>query len=308
VPEYEASYERSRRLAAIANWALTGLGEPRAPFPIEQHFMSRLSRVDGPVFRALPMIDAGDTGYHLEVSFLVDAFDQFPRRIDLAFDSAWKAFESGLQDLMGPERSNMTVDLDGYASLLSREEAEAIDAVTFALPQQATEFFLRRWVGPEPDYNVRVRNRIQNACSRTEAPLTLRQAIIEKYSLGDLAQQRKAGRLLGRAMRGEPVDVLGRGIALSVSDRALLVLSGICYTLRNDRFHGGVPSPFTSSAATLKTFTLPYFAFATTYYLYMSTALRRGLLDSEITSAALRDNLVQNLAAAEIAMGRHWTD
>lgn len=302
MPKYAPKHQRSLRLQAVAAWADAGLGSPRASFPIERAFADRLSQRAGPAFRPLALADSESVPYHREVSLLIDAFDAFPGRVDLSFDSTWRAFEAALHDLRGPESHNTTVELTRFTRSLRADEAQSMDVAIAALPQQALEFLIAQWVDGPEDGNKLAR-RLANAGTHLSH---LRGLLRDHYDLLDLQDRRKAARLLLLAMRGETVDLRGARLELTANDRVLVLVSGLLFGLRNVRAHGAVPSPFTSSAASLRTFTLPYYAFVITYYLYMTTAFRRGHLGSHVTSAELSANLLENLAAARDVMGRHW--
>lgn len=305
LPKYAPQYQRSLRLEAVAAWASAGLGSPRAPFPIEKAFVDRLAQRSVPAFRPLPLNDSESVAYHREVSLLIDAFDAFPNRVDLSFDSTWRAFEAGLHDLRGPDSQNTTLGLSDFARSLGADEAHAMDLAIAALPQQALEFLIARWIDGPTDGN-KLSRRLANAGSTGSRLSLLRELLRAQYDLSDLQDRRKAARLLLLAMRGETINLQGTRLELSADDRVLVLVSGLLFDLRNVRAHGAVPSPFTSSAASLRTFTLPYYAFVITYFLYMTTAIRRGHLGSHVTAAALRTNLLENLAAARDVMGRHW--
>lgn len=305
MPGYQPTYLRSLRLAAVATWADQGLGKPRDRFPIEVDFLERLSRYAPQSFRPLEMPDSSSVVYHREVSHLVDAFDAFPQRVDLAFDSTWKAFETGLHDLLGISGSNTTLGVNDFIASFGVEEFSAMRIVNKGMPQQAAEFLVAKWIAtPKEDRLVR---RVKAANVGSLALVELRARLREQYDFADPSDRRKAARLLLIAMREERVEVSHIQIELTPADRAVILVSGLLYGLRNERVHGAAPSPFTSSAATLQTFTLPHYAFVTTYFLYMTTARRRGHLGQGIDASALQQNLVANLDSARGFMGRHWT-
>lgn len=305
LPEYAPKHARSLRLRAIAAWSEAGLGTSRSPFPIELAFARRLDRHAGPGFIPLRLPDSDSVAYHREVSLLIDAFDAFPQRVDISFDSMWRAFEAGLHDLRRAGDNNTTNALSEFARNLQADELSAVEVATCALPQQALEFLVARWIEGAAEGN-KLSRRLAKAGSAFGGAGSLREHLRGQYDLSDMQHRRKAARLLFLMMRGRPVIVSGIPFKLSANDRAIVLMSGLLFGLRNDRAHGAVPSPFTSSAATLRTYTLPYYAFVTTYYLYMVTALRRGHLGSEFTVDALRRNLGGNLDAARAVMGWHW--
>jgi len=305
LPKYAPRHARFLRLSAVNAWSEAGLGASRDRFPIEVAFAERLNQHARPGFTPLRMPDSDSVEYHREVSLLIDAFDAFPQRVDISFDSTWRAFEAGLHDLRNAGDSNTTNGLSELARALQSEEASAVECATRALPQQALEFLVTRWIDGALDGN-KLALRLARGGAAIGGPAELREHLRSQYDLREMGDRRKAARLLLLVMRGKSVTVSGSPIELSVNDRALILFSGLLFGLRNDRAHGVVPSPFTSSAATLRTYALPYYAFVATYHLYMTTALRRGHLGPEITADVLQQNLESNLDAARAVLGRHW--
>lgn len=179
----------------------------------------------------------------------------------------------------------------------------AIESALHAGPQQAWEFMTDRWL-VSPDHRV-LRRIADPDDPEHQCTHHLLKAIASQYSdLATLADQRNAGRLIRLVMRGEQVNVDGEQFRLDLRQRTRLLLAGLLYTLRNDRVHGSMPSPFTSSAATLKTYTLPHYAFAVTYFLFLVTAVERGHV--QISAQTLTRNLQANLSIAQSVMDRHW--
>lgn len=305
-----SSFERRERVNALNYWAEHGAETPRPPLQIEKYFSTLLGRVIGPVFLPLTIDGSSESvDFHRELSFLVDAFDQFPHRVDLAFDAVWKAVDSGVKDMDGFGR-DMTANLfDLSVRVDDSPYRPAMLALIDNSPQQLWEFVLKHVLCDSTGQAARRLLNPKGSPPEDDHITRLFSVLISRYALDEQPtadQLRKASRLLRLVMRGtDGVEVNGERLDVREVDRIFIYLSGCLYTLRNTRFHGSMPSPFTSSEATLDTFTLPYHAFLSAYFLYLLTAKERGHLPTA-TADQIGANAVTNLDRARTAMKRHW--
>ena len=169
------------------------------------------------------MPNSDSVAYHREVSLLIDAFDAFPQRVDLAFDSTWRAFEAGLHDLRDAGDQNTTVALAAYARGLGQGEPGAMSSAIESLPQQALEFLVTRWIDG-PVEGSKLSRRLANGGANQEGPAEIRDLLRAQYNLGELHDRRKAARLLLLAMRGQAVTISSRRVTLSSADRVLVLV------------------------------------------------------------------------------------
>ena len=113
--------------------------------------------------------------------------------------------------------------------------------------------------------------------------------------------------LLRLAMQGDTLTLGDVGeFRLETTSRARILISLFLYTTRNERFHGSSFSPFFSSAASLRTYTHPYFAFLASYYLLLSLWLEKRPLVMGVDLDGLIESLDDNLKMAFEIFGRHW--
>lgn len=299
--DYDATYERSERVSALNRWADVGVLEKRTPLPIEKAFADRVSQKATTFFRPLEVKETQSVTLHREISYLLDAFDALPRRVDVAFDSTWKAFELETYEV---QSGNITDRIRVAAKSI---DGNIIDQLCARFPTQACEYLFKRLVLEELDGSIErgLNNRIKSA---NETVRKLLKHLKGRYGEGTAESNRKGAMLLRRALTGDKLVLKGDGeIFLDLDARAYILISLFLYTLRNERFHGSSFSPFVSSAATLRTYTQPFFAFTASYYLLMAVWLKQrpGVLC--VDERGLLVSLRNNLDEAQNLFGRHWS-
>lgn len=297
---YDASYHRSERLRVMARWSEVGVLESRGRLPVEQAFVERVEQAASPFFRPVPVNDLDSVEFHRALSYLLDAFDSLPWRVDVAFDSTWKAFELATTRLT---TGNVTDRLRSAATGLDPDVLERLCA---SLPVQSCEYLFKRLVtdAVSGHEDQRLGNRVRGL--NDQAILSLISHLNSAYADGSSTSRRKGALLIRRALRGE---VLRLGpvadFQLGIESRARVLISLFLYTSRNERFHGASFSPFVSSAASLSTYTHPFFAFLASYYLLLCTWSRtlEGVFPE---SEGLLVSFDANLKLAIGVFGRHW--
>lgn len=209
----DANCHRDQRLSAIARWSEVGVLEQRARFPIEKAFDDRVENRGGQFFKPVAVKDLDDVVFHREISYLIDAFDALPKRVDQAFDSDWKAFELETAQFEG----SRIIDRLESASL--RLDKDVVAAICAAVPAQTREYAYKRLVvdfieeKAEEGLKRRVNGR---STSQLEQLLDyLKQTYGVSSSKG---ARREGAMLLRRALRGETLTLGGmRGFAYTVS-------------------------------------------------------------------------------------------
>lgn len=298
---YDVTFHRTERLRAVERWSEVGVLEQREKLPIEQAFADRVAGSSSVFFRPISLRDFNSVDFHRQLSYLIDAFDALPGRVDVAFDSAWKAFESAS---IGAVAGNITDRLKSLAG--SIDEAVA-DRLCMSFPVQSCEYLFKRLVSDTlaNQADVRLTNRI-NGLNDGKIHQLL-SFLGAAYSDGSADSRRKGALLLRRALRGDVLQ-LGRisGFSLDVQSRSKVLISLYLYTARNDRFHGESFSPFVSSAASLRTYTHPYFAFLASYYLLLCVWLNTCPQVLPCDAAGISSSLDDNLKSATEFFGRHW--
>ncbi|MFG3617306.1 hypothetical protein [Nocardia sp. NPDC047654] len=304
----DRNFHRRERIAAIAEWSKAGVQQPRRPLPIERAFAERVAQMNRPLFRPLELPNVGGVEYHRQVSYLVDAYDSIPARVDIAFDSVWKAFEAATKRAASGNVTDRLKKLAAGSGL----DSGILSLLLADIPAQSCEYLFKRLVidfgslvDPEERHRHQPNRRLAGVGDQDFA--TLLSVLQTRYgSNGDHADHRKGAMLLRRALSGEKVDLQGVDVTLSLPVRSAVLLSGLLYTARNDRFHGESFSPFVSSAATIRTYTHPYFLFLASYSLLSSLWLGSGPCGVGLQRDDVVANISANLEAAHDLFGRHW--
>lgn len=298
---YDATYHRTQRLRAMERWADVGVLERRSRLPVEQAFADRVTQNSETFFKPVAINDLDSVAFHREVSYLVDACDSLPWRVDIAFDSTWKAFELETKEAYG---GNVTERLK---EVVGEVNPKIVDRLCDSFPVQSCEYLFKRLVSDFSEDTIErgLKNRL--LYSTDDQTRLLLDHLQVTYGNGSAQSRRKGALLLWRALRGETLVLGGvAGFRLETTSRARVLVSLFLYTTRNERFHGTSFSPFVSSAASLRTYTHPFFAFLASYYLLLSLWLERrpGAIRADLD--ALLVSLDDNLITARGIFGRHW--
>lgn len=299
------------RIDAIARWSRSGVVDPREKFPIEHSFSDRVRSFGGQFFTPIEIPHSHDTRYNTQVSYLVDSYDFLPARVDLAFDFAWKAFEALVKrGAEGVNPSSYTNTTDSLWSL-AKDSASVISTcrvLAMNIPSQSCEHLYKRLIQEKSPlaHERRARKRLEKRTQEHDELGPLISSIYAKYAKSTQGPRfdRRGAMLLRRALNGEYLEIDDKGIQLSPSSQAHLILSGLLYTVRNERYHGESFSPFISSAATLKTYTHCHFIFICAYALTHTIWAESSSLG--ISNVEVRNNLIRNIDEARSLYGRHW--
>jgi hypothetical protein len=114
---YRPKFHREARFEAISEWSRQGVLVKRKPLPIEEQFLARVREHGGDFFIPLELKYSNNLEFNRQVAYIVDAYDALPSRVDIAFDSTWKALDSaisgGLPGALGTtnSRENSTMKL-----------------------------------------------------------------------------------------------------------------------------------------------------------------------------------------------------
>ncbi|GAA3014197.1 hypothetical protein [Streptomyces fulvorobeus] len=307
------SRQRRERIDIITEWSQSGILEERRRLLVEEQFAERVARANSRFFIPLPLTYSDDIWYNTQVSFLLEAFDALPRRPDIAFDSVWKVLERSasmwLPSHLG-RRRNIT-DTLGQLSADSRLSCSVTEILLADIPSQTCGYLFKRLITREPvESSGRARMRLAKSYgvgdvlpSEIEAFLAL---VEKRYAAPDTDTARRGAMLLRRALNGETLDVAETQISLSLHARMRILLCGLLYTVRNERYHGESFSPFYSSAASIKTYTHPHYLFLAAYALvHLVWAHTNNSYAPSLD--AVEENTVTNLREARALYARHWS-
>ncbi|MCC2327140.1 hypothetical protein [Bacillus wiedmannii] len=292
-------------------------------FPIEEAFLKRVNKSEN-FFVPFRFKYRIDENYHKQLTFLIDALDFLPLRPDLAFDSLWKSLESFvtyIDRMNNPGSTTNTTDLlkqyvskwenqitsNSYLSFLSNELYQS-------MPVQVYEYIVKKSLS-EFDPTVPFKD---NGQSYKRMALispninNLLGALSGIFGYGNLTGKntRDAAMLLNRlyCRKSDEEDItIPKGSTnvyeINKLEKLSLIVNGLLYTYRNDRFHANAFSPFKSSKATIKTYAFAHFAFLFTYYLVLLLFHEDNPSDFKLSD--IYSNVNYNLDLFITIYGRH---
>lgn len=270
-------------------------------YPCEQELKKLMEERNG-LFTSFNFPKIEEKFFQKNLSYILDALDNLPLRPDLAFDNIWKAIDNYMQRI---SQSN-NWDIRKSKPLMKRtiEEIwipllntniklkEALNSFVAIIPIQTCEYLAKRAIadnkpGVSDNQQGLIKERVSDSLGKK-----LYEAILKKYENFDDKQQRKCGRFFHKLILGNKMELDGKNFKLNDKEVVLLILKGILYTYRNERFHGETFSPFRSSASSLKTYAHAYFLFLYAYFLLL--LLIHSENSNEIELELIVDNIRKN--------------
>ena len=274
MPKEKQTY-REIRLQIINEWANGGVQEPRTLLSAEKQFRE-LAQEAPFLFKPVSLKLDHDVEFQREVSYLIDAFDMLPSRPDIAFDSAWRAFELETKvHHPGKKGTRITDRLKHYAPNI---DAELIHVLTTSIPMQTCEHLFKILV----TMNLRklpsdANSRIKYLLTSNDNAATFINFLRSHYTKDTAAERRKGAALVRKALQGETLKLdkpckphesrTYPLFTLTEVSRSQIIILLYLWTIRNDRYHGDSFSPFISSTANARTFASIFYAFTVVYYL-----------------------------------------
>lgn len=250
----------------------------------------------------LPFID--DFQFQRLLSFKIDIYEQLPNRPDIAFDLAWRTFEaySAYFTYIGNWNTTKTWKILNKISediLINQinQNVELDNAFTNlinSIPLQAAEFLVRRLfevaTASLKSQQTQIIERVTDSMGQD-----LFNSFKSKYSNLTPVNQRNAGLLLQKIISGNKIKLNGKEFQMSKIQIIKLLINGILYTYRNERFHGDAFSPFKSSKTQTKTFSHSYYCLISTYFFIaqlISKHFETQFNTNEIAQS-LNDNIIR---------------
>lgn len=254
----------------------------------------------------LPLIE--DFQFQRLLSFKIDIYEQLPNRPDIAFDLAWRTFEaySAYFAHIGSWNTNKTWKIlnktseDILINQINRNSnlSNALVILFNSVPLQATEFLVRRLfettTASLKSQQTQIIERVTDSLGQD-----LFDCFKNKYGALTPDNQRKAGMLLQLIISGIKVDIDGKFYQLDKLQTIKLLINGLLYTYRNERFHGDAFSPFKSSKTQIKTYAHSYYCLIATYffisqliYQHFPTQFNIDIIADSLNENTTRYNLV----------------
>lgn len=254
----------------------------------------------------LPLIE--DFQFQRLLSFKIDIYEQLPNRPDIAFDLAWRTFEAysayfahigGWNTTKTWKILNKTSE-DILINQINRNTSlsDALVSLFNSVPLQATEFLVRRLfettTASLKSQQTQIIERVTDSLGQD-----LFNSFKNKYGALTPDNQRKAGMLLQLIISGIRVDINGKFYQLDKLQILKLLINGLLYTYRNERFHGDAFSPFKSSKTQIKTYAHSYYCLIAAYffisqliYQHFPTQFNIDIIASSLNENTIRYNLV----------------
>jgi hypothetical protein len=299
-------------------------------FPIEKDFLTRvnskLTENGLAPFVPLNYPYELDKEYHIYISYLIESLDVLPLKMDLSFDFSWKGLElymgKAYENHKGQKTSNVS-DLIKYSrshywyNTLSNNTnfLSSINRYIDLMPSQSYEYLGKRMfkdytiVSPKSN-PLYTRIAMTNGSVDTKIDDFLKDTFT-KYGKPDNGDKtRKVGRLIYKLLIGETIklpkfdnNLEENQYTLDLKERIDLIVNGLLYTYRNERFHGNTFSPFKSSKASIQTYSHAHYLFLWTYFLVNFTKLY--LSNTTISTQEVENNIKLNIDIFEQLYGRH---
>ena len=307
---------RLQRIKYIRQWRLDSLPE-NLVFPAEKALVEQIHKNSSRFFMSFAFPYAEHDRYHYYLNFLIEALELLPLKVDLAFDACWRAFESLLFEVnLNPKRSKIQELLSEFCvnylnnQASTRNEDDLLIARLIDLvPVQTCEYLAQRLLD---EYDVtkpvgdskRIVDRLKWSNYNTNF-LALLPNIARKYGAPNInpSDLRKASLLLRKVLRGNSVSIGTFSGQLTVTERLSLIVLGVVYTARNDRFHGSMQPPFKSSVATLRTYAHAHYLYLTSYFLFIKVLYSTGWI--ALKSDDIKNHLLENMYHFQSLYGKH---
>lgn len=278
-------------------------------FPAERELIERIRSSQTSYFEPVMLTHSNNDRYHYYLNFIVESLELLPLKVDLAFDTCWKGFESLLFEHSVNWKkahevlSSYAIDYECAQCSQYSDGKAMIARLMNAIPVQTCEYISLKLLNSDQE-SKQIIDRL--AWKNNNAKfLTLLSEMKQKYGAPNLSpsDRRKSALLLRKVFQGENIKVGSFEDSLSLTERFSLLLLGVLYTFRNDRFHGGVQPPFKSSVAKLRTYAHAHFCFLATYHIFVQSLENSKWAKTNHSKTAII--LLRNINYFEQLYGRH---
>lgn len=208
-------------------------------------------------------------------SSFLDVYDSLPYHPDLAFDAAWRSFEYSIRvyvdSAWGYKEDKPLHDIfpkfskDVVEALINKESdlKDAFDNLVGNISISAARYATARMFYAKPlsvAPQVRfVRDRIESVLSKDMLD-SIKEFYTDEDGEMDTRRMLDVAIRLIRLISGQDIQVGEKSYKpIPLCNRIELLISGILYTSRCERFHGDIYSPLKSSKTTLRTYYEYYF-------------------------------------------------
>jgi hypothetical protein len=299
---------KSRRVEAHNVWPAS------TEFRAEAEFKARIAACQTiPPFAPIPVMDNSDPDYQRSIGHLIDGLDALPNRPDFCFDHCFKVLDLAKSSLAA---------------------GKGIRGVMEKLPTKLLKLDTKSWAGitgelgkaiPRVTVDLLAKRLLQAQMGQGQNPTLLVEraercmgkdfyaAFCAKYTTDEAGSSLvnfnrnipRAGSLLRLYLSGEPgtrakrptVSVLDLTTnPISAETRMKVLLSLLLFTVRNERAHGAVMSPFRTSKANFERYSSYYYLMLVAYVFALGSLalLHTGKsVSSKTILAGCSDNLAK---------------
>lgn len=301
---------RQQRIQYINEWQIEA-NKLNSIFNAEKALIERIKTAEKGFFNSVKFPYSENDKYHYYLNFLIESLELLPLKIDLAFDTCWKGFESLTFEKYSPRDkatevlSLFSIDYQNKECAVYIDGDVTISRLLSLLPVQTCEYLSWKLFDLSPKGDAkRIKDRLTWSNNNTKA-LKFLPEFTQKYNAPNVSPDdyRKSAMLLRKVFNGEHIKVGSFEDSFSLTERFSLLILGVLYTFRNDRFHGSMLPPFKSSIATLQTYSHAHFCFLATHHIFIQSLeeMRWANFNSEETIRTLS----KNIDCFESLYGRH---
>jgi hypothetical protein len=258
----------------------------RVEFKAETQFKARLELNDHAApFKTVILDSSNDVAYQICVGHLVDGLEALPFRPDYMFDHCFRIIDERGK-LLFPKKGIKGV-VEGLGTKLLRASftdwSDTIDILGKNIPLMTCRYIAKRICVAK----IGIDDQSKQVAKRAEHGLgsTFYSEFVDKFGRNDQGNIssnmldvnfNQAASFLKLYMSGAKGTKKGLSTQSSLdltkianvptnNQRIEVILSLLLFTMRNERAHGGILSPFITSKATLKRYESYYFAMLASY-------------------------------------------
>lgn len=280
-------------------------------FSAELLFQKKLTEFGGLApFRTANLANSSSTEFHRYLSNIIDGLDALPQRPDYLFDHCFRVIDAGSKILTGKSRTTYAIS-EAYLPIFSLDSScwtHIVNQMCARMPKSSADYMARRLldasIGKGTDPNAIVARARKCLGGKRFAEITQKYAYASSSAGKEVNELGTFLRLLLRtiaplakksatAAAYPSLDLTLPGNLLDAPNKLRVIMSLFLFTMRNERQHGSVASPFRTSMGTLARYASYYYAMICAYTICLGVISIRE--PTSITAATILSNLNVNL-------------
>ncbi len=201
---------RLQRVQHINDWRVE-TEQLNSIFPAEQALIEKINSSQTDFFTPIRFSYSENDRYHYYLNFLIESLELLPLKVDLAFDTCWKGFES-LMFEKNPNwkkahevLSSFAMDYENKECAIYTSGDTAISQIISLIPVQTCEYLSQKLLKSYPNEEAKqITDRLKWK-NNNDKFLTLLPEIAQKYNAPNVSQSdfRKSAMLLRKIFKGE---------------------------------------------------------------------------------------------------------